>query len=153
MQKISGILPNTPRISSVDMKDGQAARPGGPSFGRMVGSSSGPGRQALETTAQVAHQRHEELLDRRSKDLAEADIVKRLSDSFFMKRLDQPQSLSQQDGFTSSAPSQSLQKNSNSNSSLIIPSSVSTEKYQDPNTGEMLDGEFIPPGSYLNLNA
>lgn len=40
MQKISGIIPSSARVSNVDMKEAPPVRPGTPGFGRMEGISS-----------------------------------------------------------------------------------------------------------------
>lgn len=40
MDKISGILPSSPRVASVDLRDAAPVRPGTPSFGRPEGISS-----------------------------------------------------------------------------------------------------------------
>jgi len=54
MEKISGILPATSRITSVDLKSGPAARSGGPSFGRPQGLSTVAQRQADIEARQLA---------------------------------------------------------------------------------------------------
>lgn len=143
MQKISGILPSTPRIASVDMNEGSAMRPGGPSFGRPVGVSELSSRGDVKiSTAQIAGQRHEELLGMRSKELRDAESVKRLSDSFFMKRV-QPeievgQRESEVDDQTELADDQD---------------STVPRLFRDPESGEMVDRAVLPPGSYLNISA
>lgn len=40
MEKISGILPASSRISTVDLQSSGSVRPGAPSYGRPVGSTS-----------------------------------------------------------------------------------------------------------------
>ena len=82
MQKLSGILPSSARITSVDMRGSGAARPGSPSYGRPVGESN------LEKNAIVRHahralKRHREMVDARSQVQVNSDIVKNLSDGFF----------------------------------------------------------------------
>lgn len=141
MQKISGILPNTPRIAAVDMRDGHAARPGGPTFGRPEGTSGGSKHRPTErTTAQLASQKHNELLDVRTKSQKDADIVRRISDGFFMRKLDPPKPVIH-DEFDFGA--------------LAEPTvnAAGQQLYQDPESGEMVEGEVMPPGTYLNVSA
>ena len=182
MQKISGILPSTPRIASVDMKEGQAARPGGPSFGRPLGSSNGPGREALATTAQIAGQRHEELMDRRSKDMRDAELVKHMSDDFFMKRVQDeipeirtiPEMRNQSEQLENQNRPRVMGAVVRGNAPLSTPleSSLSSDSsapateheheydsepisqvFQDPVSGEMVDAYLLPKGSYLDVSA
>lgn len=143
MQKISGILPSTPRIASVDMNESSALRPGGPSFGRPVGVSELSSRGDNKTsTAQIAGQRHDELLGLRSKELRDAESVKRLSDGFFMKRV-QPEI---EDGQRDSKIDDQTEVAADQVSSV-------PRLFRDPESGEMVDRAVLPPGSYLNISA
>lgn len=82
MEKISGILPSSPRIASVDMKEAAPVRPGTPGFGRAEGVSSL--RQAkMGETASRAAKLSQNQLDWRSKDMKNAATVRELSDRFF----------------------------------------------------------------------
>ncbi|MCB0365504.1 MAG: hypothetical protein H6624_19485 [Bdellovibrionaceae bacterium] len=139
MQKISGILPNTPRIAAVDMRDGHAARPGGPTFGRPEGSSGASRRDTSVTTAQLAAQKHAEVMSGRSKVQQEAEIVRRLSDGFFMRRM-------------SPEPDQRYDLGLSEPMEPVVSPSGQT-LYQDPESGEMVEGDVMPPGSYLNVSA
>jgi hypothetical protein len=88
VDKISGIIPQSHRVSSVDMKDAAPIRPGMPSFGRPQGVSSlnkGPNVAALGDTASKAMVEHEELSGWKAADKAKADAVQSVSNSFFMK--------------------------------------------------------------------
>ncbi|MBK9040339.1 MAG: hypothetical protein IPL83_14470 [Bdellovibrionales bacterium] len=143
MQKISGILPSTPRIASVDMNESSALRPGGPSFGRPVGVSELSSRGDVKiSTAQIAGQRHDELLGLRSKELRDAESVKRLSDGFFMKRV-QPEI---EDGQRDSKIDDQTEVAADQVSSV-------PRLFRDPESGEMVDRAVLPPGSYLNISA
>jgi hypothetical protein len=143
VQKISGILPSTPRIASVDMNESSAMRPGGPSFGRPVGVSELSSRGDVKiSTAQIAGQRHDELLGLRSKELRDADSVKRLSDGFFMKRV-QPEI---EDGQRDSKIDDQAEVAADQVSSV-------PRLFRDPESGEMVDRAVLPPGSYLNISA
>lgn len=87
MEKISGILPATARVTTVDLKSGGAARSGAPSFGREVGVSSIFERRMAKETAPVANQIHQEQLNIRNTVIdPKAEIVQRMSDNFFMKK-------------------------------------------------------------------
>lgn len=55
MDKISGILPSSPRIKAIDTTKSQPARPGAPSFGRAEGKNSlGAAKAAFSKEAQLA---------------------------------------------------------------------------------------------------
>lgn len=118
-------------------------RPGGPSFGRPVGVSELSSRGEVKiSTAQIAGQRHDELLGLRSKDLRDAESVKRLSDSFFMKRV-QPEI---EDGQRDSKIDDQTEFADDQVSSV-------PRLFRDPESGEMVDRAVLPPGSYLNISA
>lgn len=85
MEKISGILPSTSRITSVDLKSSGAVRSGTPSYGRPVGLSAPAAREIERTTAQNARAVHEQLMSRRSLD-PRAQIVEKMADNFFVNR-------------------------------------------------------------------
>lgn len=138
MQKISGILPSTPRIAAVDMKDGHSSRPGGPSFGRPEGSSGTTRRDSSVTTAQLAIQKHSEVMGGRSKAQSEADIVRRISDGFFMRKMNPEPDLRYDVGLGDSVDP-------------VVNASGQT-LYQDPESGEMVEGDVMPPGTYLNVS-
>ncbi|MCC7405836.1 MAG: hypothetical protein IT288_15660 [Bdellovibrionales bacterium] len=138
MQKISGILPSTPRIAAVDMRDGHAARPGGPSFGRPEGSSGTDRRDLNRTTAQMAADKHNQLMESRTKAQLESEIVKRLSDGFFMRKTMNEVDPRYDLGVEAPPPNQAA-------------ATSGTPLYQDPESGEMVEGDLMPPGSYLDV--
>lgn len=82
MDKISGILPSSSRVASVDMKEANPVRPGTPSFGRPEGASALRDAK-LGTTASRAAGISREQLDWRSKDMQNAATVRELADNFF----------------------------------------------------------------------
>ena len=143
MEKISSILPSTARIKSVDLKDGQAVRPGGPSFGRTIGSSP-ISKVAQQSTAQIALGKHEELMDRRTKDQKHAEMVKNISDGFFMKRINTPKEamISIEDPIEQSFDMVN-EYDLNSESDYIM----------DPASGEFIESSLVPPGSFVDLRA
>ena len=56
MEKISGILPASSRVTSVDLKSSGAVRSGTPNYGRPVGLSTAAKREiAAEAKAQAMH--------------------------------------------------------------------------------------------------
>ncbi len=59
MEKISSIIPTNHRVKSVDMEDSQPVRPGAPSFGRPVGTTSSYREQVRN---HLAEQKAAELL-------------------------------------------------------------------------------------------
>lgn len=85
MEKISGILPSSSRVSSVDMRDAAPIRPGTPSFGRPEGVSSLREAKIGETAARAA-KINQDRLDWKSKDLNQAAMAREISESFFINR-------------------------------------------------------------------
>ena len=81
MQKISSILPSSPRVLSVDMKESNPIRPGTPGFGRPEGISTL--RSRPEDTTLKASEIQNKMADWRSKDTQKAAMVKDLADRFF----------------------------------------------------------------------
>ena len=85
MNKISGILPSTARVTAVDMKSAQPIRPGQPDFGRPVGRSG----EAAKITPKVAGRNplatHRDVMSIRNKEERHKAIVEEMSNSFFMK--------------------------------------------------------------------
>jgi hypothetical protein len=85
MNKISGIIPSSPRVAAVDIKEAPPVRPGTPSFGRNQGVSSLKDVEA-PTTAEKSVSVHRDLMDWRSKDQEKAAVAARMSNAFFMKK-------------------------------------------------------------------
>lgn len=87
MEKISGILPGSSRVTAVDLKEAGPVRPGTPSFGRPQGVSSlkEVSRDSIFPTSQKAINSHNELNDWRSKDAKLAAVAAELSDRFFIR--------------------------------------------------------------------
>jgi hypothetical protein len=90
MEKISGIIPKSARVSSVDMKDAAPVRPGTPAFGRPEGVSS-LRDAAVGQTAARASKIHAERMDWKSKDLSQAAMARELSENFFKSRVSRPE--------------------------------------------------------------
>ena len=81
MQKISGILPSSRRVATVDMKNSHPVRPGVPLFGRQRGIS-GPPAASIDRTriSELA------LKEMSPKDAADMRIISRVTDGFFMQK-------------------------------------------------------------------
>lgn len=82
MEKISGILPQSARVASVDLKESSPVRPGTPAFGRTEGVSSLRDAKIGQTASRAA-KISETQLDWRAKDMQNAATVRDLSDRFF----------------------------------------------------------------------
>lgn len=89
MQKISGIIPGSSRVTSVDLKSSRPVRPGVPSFGAPQGESN---LRDQVTRSQLTMQDPNSIdVPRwRSKEDANAEIARNLTDQFFRKRVEQP---------------------------------------------------------------
>ncbi|MES2857357.1 MAG: hypothetical protein V4692_15915 [Bdellovibrionota bacterium] len=99
MEKISGIIPKSARVTSVDMKEANPVRPGTPSFGRPQGVSSLAKPALVSTapeTARIGAGIHDERMTWRSEDAMKAGIASSVSNSFFMKN-DKPAEVSVKD--------------------------------------------------------
>ncbi len=89
MEKISGIIPKSPRVSAVDLKESGAVRPGTPTFGRPEGVSSL--KEAMKQDAvQKGIGAHQEMSDWKSKDMRHAALAAEVSSRFFGHRSRDP---------------------------------------------------------------
>ncbi len=90
MQKISGILPGSSRVTSVDLKSSRPVRPGVPGFGAPQGESN---LRDQVTRSQLTMQDPNsiEVPRWRSKEDTNAEIARSLSDQFFRRRVEQPE--------------------------------------------------------------
>lgn len=77
MEKISGILPSTARVTTVDLKGSGTARSGMPNFGRETASTSFDRRAQEMNTSQRTMERQSD---------PKSEIVKQMADSFFMNK-------------------------------------------------------------------
>lgn len=138
MEKISGILPKSARVSSVDMKDAAPVRPGTPTFGRPEGVSS-LREAAVGQTAARASKIHAERMDWKSKDLSQAAMARELSENFFRSRVSQPE-------VTEMEPlAQSIE---------IPPGEVfNSVPVEVDETSSDVPKEFYPRGSFLDVQA
>jgi len=161
VEKISGIVPTSHRVSSVNLKDSQTMRPGVPTFGANVGKAAINGG-SQPTTAEKAVAAHNELMARRSGDAHKPALIRDMMDRFFMKNMSESQ-----------APIDDVDINFNMDKiSSVGPSIVSD--MQDPSTqlsanpvdassSDVTETEWIiaddsgeyddytPPGSYIDV--
>lgn len=94
MEKISGIIPGSARVTAVDMRDTSPVRPGTPAFGRPEinkGVDDLKQELGMNSTSQKAIAAHNELTDWRSKDAKHAAVVGELTDKFFVKPQKEPE--------------------------------------------------------------
>lgn len=87
MEKISGILPSSARVASVDLKE-SPVRPGTPAFGRPQGAA---GKESVTTNGEAMKKASEMFThqnDWRAKDASRAAMVSEVSNNFFMKRVE-----------------------------------------------------------------
>lgn len=109
MEKISGIIPSSPRVASVDLKEAAPVRPGTPSFGRPEGVSSLRQTQAPNApsiamdTARKGIAAMDEANGWRAKDLTRAAMVEGMNQKFFMKNRGSAQEIADVDA-ASTAP-------------------------------------------------
>lgn len=84
MDKISSILPASPRITNVDMKSSGTARSGMPSYGRPQLEATGSARRHTQTNQM--HAAMNKIVD------PHVDIVEKISNEFFMQKSQAPKS-------------------------------------------------------------
>lgn len=85
MEKLSSILPNSPRVKSVDLTEAKPRRPGAPSFGVPVGTTSTKDRVTMSSGTDEAAK--ELLTYKNPKDARGAKIAEDISRKFFETRL------------------------------------------------------------------
>lgn len=90
MEKISGIIPSSPRVASVDMREAAPVRPGTPGFGRPEGVNNLRDRELARAVAAPVGERSVEIqqaqMDWRGKEERGAAIAKTMSERFFAGR-------------------------------------------------------------------
>jgi hypothetical protein len=85
MDKISGILSASSRVTAVDMKEATPVRTGVPAFGRPEKEASVRAPSSLGQTAMKSAGVQAEVQDWKSKDAERAAIAAKMSDQFFNK--------------------------------------------------------------------
>ena len=128
MDKISGIIPSSRRVSSVDLQNAAPVRPGTPTFGRPIGISTLAPELIGTSTAQKALAEFDlQMAPKKSID-PKADIVENMSNQFFMKRTSEAPQAGVKDIDFKAPPAE-----------LILPS--------------VDEAQFTPPGTILNVVA
>ncbi len=86
MEKISGILPSSARVTNVDLKNEMPARPGSPLFGRVEGRvtardkySKAAAHNRLDVQTLNSHNRYQN-----PKDASKVRIAEKMANDFFM---------------------------------------------------------------------
>lgn len=141
MEKISHIVRGNARVSSVDLKSGQAARPGAPTFGRPVGESPTPSHRE-ETTAERAVAIQQEMADQKKQaSIDKEKIVAQMSENFFMSRLRRPA-----EPVSAKAPEVSAQD-------VDIDDIDADSRRSEPEDISAPPKGYTPRGSYVNVRA
>jgi hypothetical protein len=86
MEKISGILPASARVKSVDLKNSQPVRPGVPTFGRPEGWTAA---DRVSLSAVARERASQEIADFKSSDIntKKRQMASDATDQFFINRL------------------------------------------------------------------
>lgn len=86
MEKLSSILPSSPRVTSVDLDEAPPARPGAPAFGRKQGRNTISDRITLSKQAkEMAAQ--DTMMVKNPKEAARAKMVEEINRNFFNTRV------------------------------------------------------------------
>ena len=84
MDKLSSILPNSPRVQSVDLSDAQPRRPGSPTYGAPVGTTASMrDRRTIGSKPSL----DEAPVYQNPKEAKSAKLINDVTKSFFEKRL------------------------------------------------------------------
>lgn len=86
MEKMSGILPSSPRVTSVDLKDSPPARPGAPGLGKKTGRNTVADRVTLSPRAKEMAS-EETLLGKKAQEVSRVKAVNEINRKFFETRL------------------------------------------------------------------
>lgn len=86
MEKMSGILPASPRVTSVDLKDSPPARPGAPSHGKKAGRNTVADRISLSPRAKEMAA-EQTLLGKKAEEASRIKAVNEINRKFFETRL------------------------------------------------------------------
>ena len=86
MEKISSIVPRSRRVTSTDVAAASAVRPGAPSYGRPIGSSTA-GPKDLMTTAQRAIAEQQRMQEARKQSALTPELVENMTNRFFLQKI------------------------------------------------------------------
>ena len=140
MEKISRIVGGNKRVAAVDLKNSAPVRPGTPSFGRPIGTSTQVDYDP-RTTAQKAVELLNERDQKRAVQDRDTQIVQKMADAFFAQKarfLEQPHS----------QPTQEF-------SEVAAGEGASNEAEAPISTEEPTEApkQFTPRGSYVDVRA
>ncbi len=162
MEKISGIVPASSRVTSVNLKDSQTLRPGVPNFGAPVGKAAINGGSE-PTTAEKAVAAHNALMSRRSGDAHHPQLIKDMTDKFFMRNTSGPGEVVDDIdlNFTmdigSTAPAVESVPLDVPETTLAAQSVEPGPEVSEPEwllaEASADDSDYVPPGSYLDVTA
>ncbi len=94
MEKLSSILPASPRVKSVDTSDSAPARPGAPAIGRPAGRNTVKDRLSISADAkEMAYK--QTMSGRDPEDVSRAKLVSEINRKFFDTRLNKPVAIDQ----------------------------------------------------------
>lgn len=145
MEKISGILKASNRVTSVDMKEAAPIRPGTPSFGRPEGTSSLRDRNNAVDGAEAGLRAHTTMMHWRAKEGANTKAVNEIADRFFRSNESEVmQSISKQ------APDRPTIGEAQVEREPAFEEEVPLE---NPLHAEPIEGEYYPKGSFINVAA
>ncbi len=151
MEKISGIVGGSRRVSSADVTQGPAVRPGAPSFGRPMGASTQGSKDAL-TTAQKAIVEQQKMAENRRLSTQLPETVQQLADRFFMHPAPQG----------AVAPEGRIEVGLTPSHEMASAADGAGEWLGEEGLGEGAGGpsgevrepaEYVPRGSYIDVNA
>ncbi len=129
MEKISSIVPRSRRVAAADLSSAPAVRPGMPSFGRPVGTSTS-GMKSVLTTAQKAMVEQNKLNEGRKASALTPELVTEMTDRFFMQK---------------SIPAEPLE--------VAADNAVADDfTPETPVETESSAHEYVPPGTYLDVS-
>lgn len=140
MEKISSIIPQSARVQSVNLKESQTMRPGMPTFGAPSGKAAINGGDQ-PTTAEKAVAAHQTLMARRSGDAHKPELIKQMTDQFFMRNQSGPADMVEDVDVNFKMDRPRLD--------VIAPS----EEFQIDGSEVVDEGqdEYVPPGSYIDV--
>ncbi len=114
MEKLSGILPSSPRVRSVDLEEAPAARPGAPRFGKKQGRNTASDQVTVSSRARALAEQDRKMVGKDPKEIARGKMVDELTRQFFETRLikSKPQSEEISDSVSTEEPKGSLSNSS-----------------------------------------
>ncbi len=145
MEKISGILKASNRVTSVDMKEAAPIRPGTPLFGRPEGTSSLREKVKAVDGAEAGLSAHSTMMHWRAKEGTNARAVGDIADRFFgMNNKEAMKSISLKSPDRPEIGDADVDRE---------PASDEVAPFENPLNQEPMEGEYYPKGSFLNAVA